>query len=90
MPLHARFRIALCLLSPLCLTHCVHENIVAQGKNSLVDAPDVLPELSELPPPRRKIAVALYRFPDKTGAFKPNDDFAVYSSAVPKAAIRWC
>ncbi|MET0154864.1 MAG: CsgG/HfaB family protein [Rickettsiales bacterium] len=86
MTLRARIRVIAVLLSPFLLSHCVPlADTVAKGKTSLVDSPDVLPELSELPPPTHKIAVALYRFPDKTGAFKPNDDFAVYSSAVPKS-----
>jgi curli production assembly/transport component CsgG len=51
-----------------------------------IGRPTVMEELRTLPEPNRRIAVAVYRFPDKTGAFKPNEEFAVYSSAVPKGA----
>lgn len=41
-----------------------------------------LDELLSLPAPVRKIAVAVYRFEDKTGQNKPNDLFSEYSRAV--------
>ncbi|HSK40301.1 MAG TPA: CsgG/HfaB family protein, partial [Arenibaculum sp.] len=41
-----------------------------------------LDELQSLPAPARKIAVAVYRFEDKTGQNKPNDLFSEYSRAV--------
>ena len=85
----ASYRLFCLVSSALLITQCVPlhpSQVYPKDKNALVDMPEVLPELSDVPPPQRKIAVALYRFPDKTGAFKPNEDFAVYSSAVPKSA----
>ncbi|SFV03646.1 curli production assembly/transport component CsgG [Methylobacterium sp. 174MFSha1.1] len=38
--------------------------------------------LETLPPPARKIDVAIYSFPDLTGQNKPNDNIAEYSRAV--------
>jgi curli production assembly/transport component CsgG len=38
--------------------------------------------LENLPPPARKIDVALYSFPDLTGQNKPNENYADYSRAV--------
>src|SRR3712207_255272 len=39
-------------------------------------------DLEALPPPTRKIDVAIYSFPDMTGQNKPNDNIAEYSRAV--------
>ena len=38
--------------------------------------------LEALPPPARKIDIAIYNFPDLTGQNKPNDNIAEYSRAV--------
>jgi curli production assembly/transport component CsgG len=38
--------------------------------------------LEALPPPARKIDIAVYNFPDLTGQNKPNDNIAEYSRAV--------
>ena len=38
--------------------------------------------LENLPPPARKVDVALYNFPDLTGQNRPNDNYADYSRAV--------
>ena len=39
-------------------------------------------ELETLPPPRRKIDIAVYQFADLTGKNEPNDNLAVFSRAV--------
>jgi len=39
-------------------------------------------ELENLPPPRRKLDIAVYQFPDLTGKNEPNDNVAVFSRAV--------
>src|SRR5258708_21104080 len=38
--------------------------------------------LESLPPPRRKLDVSVYNFPDLTGQNKPNDNFAEFSRAL--------
>jgi curli production assembly/transport component CsgG len=38
--------------------------------------------LESLPPPRRKLDVTVYNFPDLTGQNKPNDNFAEFSRAL--------
>jgi len=38
--------------------------------------------LENLPPPARRVDVAVYQFPDFTGKNEPNDNFAEYSRAV--------
>lgn len=38
--------------------------------------------LENLPPPRRKLDVSVYNFPDLTGQNKPNDNFAEFSRAL--------
>ena len=39
-------------------------------------------QLADLPPPARKIDVAVYSFNDQTGQLKPSDNFARFSKAV--------
>jgi curli production assembly/transport component CsgG len=39
-------------------------------------------ELETLPPPRHKVDIAVYKFPDLTGKNEPNDSVAVFSRAV--------
>ena len=61
------------------------------GSYSTTDSHSVKPvkslsELEDLPEVSRKITIAVYDFPDLTGAFKSNDAFAVYSKAVPQGA----
>ncbi len=42
--------------------------------------------LDRLPPPRRKLDVSVYNFPDLTGQNKPNDNFAEFSRALTQGA----
>ncbi len=42
--------------------------------------------LDSLPPPRRKLDVTVYNFPDLTGQNKPNDNFAEFSRAMTQGA----
>jgi curli production assembly/transport component CsgG len=42
--------------------------------------------LESLPPPRRKLDVSVYNFPDLTGQNKPNDNFAEFSRALTQGA----
>src|SRR6201990_743050 len=42
--------------------------------------------LDTLPPPRRKLDVSVYNFPDLTGQNKPNDNFAEFSRALTQGA----
>ena len=42
--------------------------------------------LRNLPPPRRRVDVAVYAFPDLTGQQKPNDFVAEFSKAVTQGA----
>ena len=59
---------------------------------TIADRPSVLPttrtasHLEKLPPPARPINVAVYSFPDRTGAFRPNDRYADNSRAVTQGA----
>jgi curli production assembly/transport component CsgG len=52
--------------------------IVADTKTGIV--------LETLPPPRRKLDVSVYNFPDLTGQNKPNDNFAEFSRAMTQGA----
>jgi len=52
--------------------------IVADTKTGIV--------LESLPPPRRKLDVSVYNFPDLTGQNKPNDNFAEFSRALTQGA----
>lgn len=74
----------LCLASFVFLTSCQSSYYSHKDKSSVKPIKS-LSELEELPSPNRKITVAIYDFPDLTGAFKSNDAFAVYSKAVSQA-----
>jgi len=52
--------------------------LVADTKTGIV--------LESLPPPRRKLDVSVYNFPDLTGQNKPNDNFAEFSRALTQGA----
>jgi curli production assembly/transport component CsgG len=43
-------------------------------------------KLKNIPPPARKLEVAVYSFPDQTGQYKSNDHFSEYSRAVTQGA----
>jgi curli production assembly/transport component CsgG len=69
---------------------------VAACKNApslLQQPPVVTPEsrtgasLAHLPPPNRKIDIAVYEFPDMTGKNEANDNIAQYSRAVTQGAV---
>jgi curli production assembly/transport component CsgG len=57
-------------------------------RDLLEEAPVVTPpsptavNLEMLPPPKQKINIAIYQFPDLTGKNEPNDNVAVFSRAV--------
>jgi curli production assembly/transport component CsgG len=80
-----KHRIVGLLLLASCLSGCS----AAPGYRELLEeAPVVTPpsptavNLEMLPPPKRKIDVAIYQFPDLTGKNEPNDNVAVFSRAV--------
>ncbi|HEX8663772.1 MAG TPA: CsgG/HfaB family protein [Beijerinckiaceae bacterium] len=50
------------------------------------NATPISARLAELPPPPRQVTVAVYDFPDLTGANKPNDRYADYSKAITQGA----
>ncbi len=52
--------------------------LVADTKTGIV--------LESLPPPRHKLDVSVYNFPDLTGQNKPNDNFAEFSRALTQGA----
>jgi curli production assembly/transport component CsgG len=61
-------------------------------ENSLADRPTVVSQtrtsayLSALAPPPRPVNIAVYSFPDRTGAHRPNARYADYSKAVTQGA----
>lgn len=61
---------------------------VSTAREPLEEAPIVTApsataaELETLPPPRRKVDIAIYQFADLTGKNEPNDHLAVFSRAV--------
>ena len=69
----------------LCLAGCAQPGIFP---DALEDPPVVTPpsqtglNLEVLPPPKRRIDIAVYQFPDLTGKNEPNDTLAVFSRAV--------
>ena len=65
---------------------CQHTASYSPQEQAKVRPSKTLSPLEELQPPTKKISVAIYDFPDLTGAFKPNDGFAEFSKAVPQGA----
>lgn len=59
-----------------------------KGRELLEEAPVLTPssptalDLENLLPPKRKLDIAVYQFPDLTGKNEPNDNVAVFSRAV--------
>lgn len=79
--------IALCLAAALsgCSTPSAifSAGVQTPAAEPLTDAGGVL---RDLPPPRRRVDVAVYAFPDLTGQQKPNDFVAEFSKAVTQGA----
>ncbi len=79
---NVRFPFLMCLI--LALAGCAKSGM----REPLEEAPILTPasptalELENLPPPRRKLDIAVYQFPDLTGKNEPNDNVAVFSRAV--------
>ena len=46
-------------------------------------------QLKNLPPPERKVTIAVYKFGDLTGQRKPSDSLALLSSAVTQGGHVW-
>lgn len=77
-----RFRHALTLSATLLsLTGCgtTPARLLAERPTLGVRAAN---ELRQLPPPARKLDVAVFNFTDQTGQYRPNNNFAEYSFAV--------
>ncbi len=75
--------LVMCLV--LSLAGCAAKPV---SRELLEEAPILTPtsptglDLESLPPPRRKLDIAVYQFPDLTGKNEPNDNVAVFSRAV--------
>lgn len=73
------------LIGTLILAGCVQDS---QTREPLEERPIVARpsptaiNLENLPPPQRKVSIAVYQFPDLTGKNEPNENVAVFSRAV--------
>src|SRR5690242_11777769 len=82
-------RIACLAVLSLGLAGCV---MAGSAKDPLAQQATLVPStktgivLDSLPPPRRKLDVTVYNFPDLTGQNKPNDNFAEFSRALTQGA----
>ena len=59
---------------------------MATGRASMVYTTAIHKDLISLPPPEQKIVVAVYKFRDQTGQYKPNSTAASFSTAVTQGA----
>lgn len=75
------------LLLPLLLAACSfsHPPSSARSDAQLVPATSATRDLLQLPPPKGKVAVAVYGFRDQTGQYKPSPDSS-FSTAVTQGA----
>jgi curli production assembly/transport component CsgG len=80
--------IAAAAMLSLCLGGCVtgSTNDPLARQATLVPDTKTGVVLDSLPPPRRKLDVTVYNFPDLTGQNKPNDNFAEFSRALTQGA----
>ena len=60
-------------------------NLPANGeKSTLGEVTNLTTELKEIPPPKDKIVVGVYKFRDQTGQYKPSESGSNWSTAVPQ------
>src|ERR1700744_3526909 len=82
----SRTMIRLLLLSSVAalLAGCITgaERDLLEQPPTLTPATPIANDLEGLPRPKRKLAIAVYQFPDQTGKNEPNDNVAVFSRAV--------
>lgn len=69
-------------LSGLALSACAPQPRMNIEPPTLEQQTPVLTQLRDLPPPKRPLTVAVYRFEDQTGQNKPGENFAELSKAV--------
>ncbi|MGA2999296.1 CsgG/HfaB family protein [Bradyrhizobium sp.] len=81
-------RLACFSLLVLSLGGCMFNPTAGTAKDPLDEAAKLVPAtktglvLDALPPPKRKLDVSVYNFPDLTGQNKSNDNFAEFSRAL--------
>ena len=60
-------------------------NLPANGeKSTLGEVTNLTSELKEIPSPKEKIVVGVYKFRDQTGQYKPSENGSNWSTAVPQ------
>jgi curli production assembly/transport component CsgG len=73
----------------ICLAACAQPGTwrdLPQSRPVVTPPSETSLNLETLPPPRRKVDIAVYQFPDLTGKNEPNDNIAVFSRAVTQGA----
>jgi curli production assembly/transport component CsgG len=84
--MNARLLAAPAALAALLLTGgCAHTPSTARDNAGLTPDTDITRDLLALPPPKGKIAVAVYGIRDQTGQYKPSPDSS-FSTAVTQGA----
>ena len=58
-------------------------------EDSVVTSAPMVNKLKVLPPPQRKVTIAVYAFSDLTGQRKPSDTLSLLSTAVTQGAHVW-
>jgi len=60
-------------------------NLPANGeKSTLGEVTNLTSDLKQIPPPKEKIVVGVYKFRDQTGQYKPSENGSNWSTAVPQ------
>ena len=62
---------------------------VQEIEEPVITTAPLVDQLKTLPPPERKVTIAVYKFGDLTGQRKPNDSLALLSSAVTQGGHVW-
>lgn len=76
----------ICIILFFFLSACYLPNEYDLSDKDKVQNTYTFKNLKVLPEPEKKVTVAVYDFPDLTGAFKANDAYASFSKAVPQGA----
>ena len=77
----------LAFLTPLLLLfqHCTLFNLPTNSeKSTLGEITPYTPEIKNLPAPKEKIVVGVYKFRDQTGQYKAAENGASWSTAIPQ------
>ena len=85
-PRLSRLALAFLLFGPSACSPYLHQNLISTQPARLGAEVDGITRWQELPAPRTKTVVAVYKFRDQTGQYKPQTNGSSFSTAVTQGA----